>query len=97
MLLGRQGELDVLDRMLVAARDGHGGAIVVQGEPGMGKTALIEQAVRSAERFRVLQTAGHEGEADLAFAALQRLCAPGLDYLERLPGLNATPWVWCSD
>jgi DNA-binding CsgD family transcriptional regulator len=85
MLLGRQSERGVLDRLLVAARGGQGGAIVVLGEPGIGKTALIEQAVASAQDFRVLRTAGQEGEMELAFAALQRLCAPGLDRLQRLP------------
>jgi DNA-binding CsgD family transcriptional regulator len=85
VLLGRQRELAVLDHLLAAARDRHGGAIVVLGEPGIGKTALIEQAVTTAQDFRVLRTAGQEGEMELAFAALQQLCAPGLDRLERLP------------
>jgi predicted ATPase len=57
-VLGRQRELDVLDRMLAAARDRHGGAIVVLGEPGIGKTALIERTVASAQGFRILKTAG---------------------------------------
>ena len=87
-MLGRQRELAVLDRLLAATRDGHGGAIVVLGEPGIGKTALIEQAVRSAQDFRVLRTAGREGEMELAFAALHQLCAPGLDRLERIPKLQ---------
>jgi DNA-binding CsgD family transcriptional regulator len=85
VLFGRQRERGVLDRLLVGARDGHGGAIVVRGEPGIGKTALIEQAVASAQDFRVLRTAGQEGETELAYAALVQLCAPGLDRLVRLP------------
>ena len=85
MLFGRQRERGELDRLLVGARDGHGGPIVVLGEPGIGKTALIEQAVTSAQDFRVLRTAGQEGETELAYAALQQLCAPGLDRLVRLP------------
>ncbi len=60
-----------------------GGTIVVLGEPGIGKTALIEQAVTSAPDFGVLRTAGREGELELAFAALQQLCSTGLDRLER--------------
>ena len=87
-VLGRQRELDVLDRLLAAARDRHGGAIVVLGEPGIGKTALIERTVASAQDFRILRTAGREGEMELAFAALQQLCAPALDRLERLPELQ---------
>jgi DNA-binding CsgD family transcriptional regulator len=85
VLFGRQRERGVLDRLLVGARDGHGGAIVVLGEPGIGKTALIEQVVTSAQGFRVLRTAGQEGETELAYAALLQLCAPGLDRLVRLP------------
>lgn len=85
MLVGRQRELAVLNRLLAAARDRRGGAIVVLGEPGIGKTALIERTVTSAQDFRVLRTAEREGELELAFAALQQLCAPGLDRLERLP------------
>ena len=88
MLLGRQRELAVLNRLLAAARDRRGAAIVVLGEPGIGKTALIEQTVASAQDFRVLRTAGREGELELAFAALHELCAPGLDRLERLPELQ---------
>ena len=85
MLLGRESERAVLSRLLGAARGGHGGAIVVLGEPGIGKTALIEEAITAAEGFQVFQTAGHEGEMELAFAALQQLCVPGLDSLQRLP------------
>ena len=66
MLFGRQRERGVLDRLLVGARSGHRGAIVVLGEPGIGKTALIEQAVTSARDFRVLRTAGQDGETELA-------------------------------
>ena len=88
MLLGRQSEREVLDRLLAGARRGEGGGVVVLGEPGIGKTALIEQAVTSAQDFRVLMTAGQEAEMELAFAALQQLCAPGLDRLERLPELQ---------
>jgi DNA-binding CsgD family transcriptional regulator len=85
VLFGRQRERGVLNRLLVGARDGHGGAIVVLGEPGIGKTALIEQAVTSAQDFRVLRAAGQDGETELAYAALLQLCAPGLDRLVRLP------------
>jgi predicted ATP-dependent serine protease len=61
VLFGRQRERGVLDRLLVGARDGHGGAIVVLGEPGIGKTALIEQAVTSAQDLRVLRTGAKRG------------------------------------
>jgi hypothetical protein len=56
--------------------------------PSFGKSALIERTVTSARDFRVLRTAGREGEIELAFAALQQLCAPALHRLERLPELQ---------
>ena len=88
MLLGRQRERSVLDRLLLAAKNSRGGSIAVLGEPGIGKTALIEEAVNSAEGFRVLRTAGHEGEMELPYAALYQVCVPALDHLDRLPGLQ---------
>src|SRR6476469_8272571 len=85
MLLGRQHECDVLDRMLGAARRRHGGGIVVLGEPGIGKTALIDYAIEAAEGFQVLRTIGIEAERELPFAALHQVAAPCLASLEHLP------------
>ena len=84
-LLGRRREREVLDRLLEAVRGGHSGVLVLAGEPGVGKTALLEYAIESAAGFRVARTVGVEGEMELAFAALQQLCAPMLDRLVRLP------------
>src|SRR5690349_5199387 len=84
-LLGRQRECEVLDRVLGSARDGRSGVLAVYGEPGVGKTALLEYAVEAAPDFRVARAAGVEGEMELAFAALHQLCAPCLDLMERLP------------
>ena len=84
-LLGRKRECEVLERLLDAARGGHGGVLVVHGEPGVGKTALLEYAVEAAQEFRVARTAGVEGEMELAYAALQQLCSPILELTERLP------------
>jgi hypothetical protein len=84
-LLGRRSEREVLDRLLEAARRGEGGVLVVHGEPGVGKTALLEYAVEAAREFRVARTAGIEGEMELPFAALQQLCSPMLALTERLP------------
>jgi DNA-binding CsgD family transcriptional regulator len=84
-LLGRQRERLVLERLLDTARDGHGALLVVHGDPGVGKTALLEYAVEAAEDFRVVRTAGVEGEMELDYAALQRFCAPILEFSERLP------------
>jgi DNA-binding CsgD family transcriptional regulator len=84
-LLGRQRERDVLDRVLEAARDGQGGVLAVYGEPGVGKTALLDYAIEAGTDFTVARAVGVEGEMELAFAALQQLCSPSLDLLERLP------------
>ena len=85
-LLGRQRERGVLDRLLEAAREGRGGVLAVYGEPGVGKTALLDNAIAAAaEDFRVARTVGIEGEMELAFAALHQLCSPYLDLAKRLP------------
>src|SRR5437879_52877 len=85
MLLGRRGECQVLDRLLADVRIGGSGALVVRGEPGVGKTALLDYAAESASDLRVVRVVGIESEMELAFAALHQLCAPMLDRLERLP------------
>jgi RNA polymerase sigma factor (sigma-70 family) len=84
-LLGRQRERAVLERLLDTAREGHGAVLVVHGDPGVGKTALLEYALEAAPDFGAARTIGVEGEMELAFAALQQLCAASLDLLERLP------------
>jgi AAA ATPase domain len=84
-LFGRQRESHVLDRMLESARDGHGGVLGVYGEPGVGKTALLDYAIEAGPDFRVARTVGVEGEMELAFAALHQLCSPSLDVMEHLP------------
>jgi len=86
MLLGRRGECEQLDRLLAGSRAGQGDAIVVHGEPGIGKTALLEYAVTGAHEFRVVRTVGNEAERELPFAALQQLCAPSVEHLDELPG-----------
>jgi hypothetical protein len=91
-LLGRQRGRDVLDRLLETAREGHGGVLAVYGEPGVGKTALLDYAIEAGADFRVARTVGVEGEMELAFAALQQLCSPSLDLIERLPIRSATDW-----
>ena len=84
-LLGRERQRVALDRLLEGARGGHGGVLVVHGEPGVGKTALLEYAGEAGAEFRVVQTVGVEGEMELPYAALQQLCAPILELTERLP------------
>jgi DNA-binding CsgD family transcriptional regulator len=87
-LLGREREREGLGRLLDAARGGDGGVLVVHGEPGVGKTALLDWTVQEAQQLRVVRTVGVEGEMELPFAALQQLCSPILDRSDRLPDLR---------
>src|SRR5216683_1832140 len=84
-LTGRRSECDVLDRLVDAVRAGESRALVVAGEPGVGKTALLDYVAGRASGFRVARAVGVQSEMELAFAGLQQLCAPMLDRLERLP------------
>src|ERR1700722_19967606 len=84
-LHGRRGEREALGGLLEAVRGGQSRVLVVCGEPGVGKTALVEWAIASASGFGVLRAVGVESEMELAFAALQQLCAPMLDRLGELP------------
>src|SRR5215469_578572 len=85
MLLDRLTERAALGQLLEAARDGRSAVLVVRGEAGVGKTALLEDALAAAAGMRVARVAGVESEMELAYAALQQLCAPMLEGLERLP------------
>src|SRR3954451_12968590 len=84
-LHGRRDEREGLGRLLEAVRGGQSRVLVMTGEPGVGKTALLESAIGSASGVRVMRAGGVESEMELAFAALQQLCAPMLDRLDRLP------------
>jgi DNA-binding CsgD family transcriptional regulator len=85
VLHGRRSEREVLGRLLEAVRGGQSRVLVVSGEPGVGKTALLESAIGSASGFRVMRAVGVQSEMELAFAVLQQLCAPVMDRLDRLP------------
>jgi hypothetical protein len=85
VLHGRRVEREALERLLETVRGGQSRVLVVSGEPGVGKTALLESAISSASGFRIMRAVGVESEMELAFAALQQLCAPMLDRLNRLP------------
>jgi DNA-binding CsgD family transcriptional regulator len=84
-LLGREDEREALDRLLDRARGGRGGVLVVHGEPGIGKSALLQYAVETGSGFRVARAVGVESEMELAFAALQQLCYPFLELTDHLP------------
>ena len=85
-MLGRAREREALDRLLDGVvEERRGGVLVVHGEPGVGKTALLEYTVAAARRFRIARTSGVEAEMELPFAAVQQLCSPFFELRERLP------------
>jgi DNA-binding CsgD family transcriptional regulator len=84
-VVGRRRERRTLDRLLAALQEGSGGALVVRGEAGTGKTALLEHARRRASGCRVADIVAVPSEMDLACGALHQLCLPLLDRMERLP------------
>jgi DNA-binding CsgD family transcriptional regulator len=86
VLQDRRSECGTVDRLLEGVRVGRSGALVVRGEPGVGKSALLEYLTEQASGCRVARAAGVECEMELAFAGLHQLCAPMLDRWERLPG-----------
>ena len=85
MLRNRHAECEVLDRLLMAVPAGQSRALVVRGEPGVGKTTLLEHVAAQASDCRVERAAGVQSEMEVAFAGLHQLCAPMLDRLGRLP------------
>src|SRR3954467_2919865 len=85
MLRGRRAECRELDRLLEAMHAGRSAVLVLRGEAGIGKTALLEYIGGHAEGCRVLHAVGVESEMELPFAGLHQLCAPLLGGLERLP------------
>ena len=86
MLRDRRNECDELDRLLEAVRSGESRALLVRGEPGVGKTALLDYLVERSSHCRVERTAGVQSEMELPFAGLHQLCSPMLDRREELPG-----------
>ncbi|HVS43751.1 MAG TPA: ATP-binding protein, partial [Candidatus Dormibacteraeota bacterium] len=85
MLIGRQREREILDRLLATVRAGRSATLVLRGEPGIGKSALLDYAVEASTDLRILRALGVESEMELAFAGLHQLCAPLLDLRQRLP------------
>ena len=84
MLFGRGVQQRRIVDLLARARDGTSGTLVLVGEPGIGKTALLDYAVAEADAFEIARARGVESEAELPFAALFELCRPFLDRLDRL-------------
>ena len=84
-LLGRQRERDVLARLLDVARSGHGAVLVVHGDPGIGKTSLLDYLGETSSDFRAIRATGVEQEIEIDYAALQQLCSPMHHLIQRLP------------
>ena len=84
-LRGRRRECDLLDQLLDAVREGAGRALVVRGEPGVGKTALLDYLAEHASGCRVARAVGVESELELAYAGIHQLLTPMLGRLQQLP------------
>jgi DNA-binding CsgD family transcriptional regulator len=82
--LGRTRERERLDAMLAQARDGQSAVLVINGEPGIGKTELLRYAARQASGLRTTEIEGIQAEMELPFAGIHRLCGPMFDRLELL-------------
>jgi DNA helicase TIP49 (TBP-interacting protein) len=76
MLRGRQEQCARIDELIIAARSGGSGALVVRGDPGVGKSALLNYAIGQASGFQVISASGVESEMELPFASLQQMCTP---------------------
>src|SRR5215208_6740872 len=85
MLLGREPECERIERLVAEARGGASGVLVLRGEPGIGKSALLEHAAGAAGDATVLRVRGVESEIEVAFAGLSELLRPALGELGRLP------------
>ncbi|NUT90975.1 MAG: AAA family ATPase, partial [Saccharothrix sp.] len=84
-LLGRDREREELDRLLREVREGRSRVLVLRGEAGIGKSALLDHLAMRASGMRTVRAAGVEAESDFAYSALQSLCAPLLSHVDRLP------------
>jgi DNA-binding NarL/FixJ family response regulator len=89
-LLGRRRETARLQELLDDARASRGGAVVVRGEAGIGKSALLTRLAGAAPEFLVVRAAGAEFETELPYSALHQLCVPVLDHLDALPAPHRT-------
>src|SRR3954469_5186064 len=86
VLRGRESECAELDELLAAVRAGQSRKLLVVGEAGVGKSALLAHLMADAQDQTILRAVGGESDMELAFAGLHQLCAPMFDRLDRLPG-----------
>jgi AAA ATPase domain len=85
-LVGRRNECEAMEQLLDDARAHRSRVLVLRGEAGVGKTALLDYVASSGTGCRVVRATGMESEMEMAFAGLHQLCAPLLDGLDHLPG-----------
>ena len=83
-LFGRTDESEILGQLLADSRNGRSAVLVLRGEPGIGKTALLRYLTGEAPGFRVARAVGVESEMELPFAGLHQLCGPMLGRLGSL-------------
>jgi len=88
-LVGRSAECAALDRLLGAVRNGASQCLVLRGDPGAGKSVLLDYLAAAAAGFLVIRVTGVESEMEFAFAALQQACTPLLKHLDQIPGPQA--------
>src|SRR5690348_18025918 len=84
-LQGRGSECEALDQLVAEVEAGRSRVLVLRGEAGVGKSALVEYLAWQAAGFRIVRALGVESEMEMAFAGLHQLCAPMLRQLDRLP------------
>jgi DNA-binding CsgD family transcriptional regulator len=88
LLFGRRREQQILTDLLNATRQGRSGVLVIRGEPGIGKTALLDEALRQAKGFRTIHITGAESEMELPYAGLQQVCGRLTKFFDQLPDLQ---------
>ena len=84
-LIGRRNEQQLLAEIVDGARGGHSGVLVLRGDAGIGKTALLSDVLSEAADLRTISLSGAESEMELAYAGVQQLCAPLLGRIHALP------------
>ena len=85
MLIGRERECRILDRLVASVRAGRSATLVLRGDPGIGKSALLDHAVETSPDLQIVRALGVESEMEVPFATLHQLCLPMLDRRARLP------------
>jgi predicted ATP-dependent serine protease len=93
-VLGRDAEAQQIGQRLGRARHGRGGALLILGEPGIGKTTLLRSATDEPAGMRLVRVNGFEAESQMPFAAVQRLVMPLREFLPALPERHLRVLEW---